>query len=174
MADFASLAWLHTIIGREGEIISWWQMSARAVLVFVVGVALVRVADKRAFGKWGAFDIIFSVIIGSSLSRALTGSAPFIPTLCACIALVMLHTLLARAAVRIDAVGPLAKGRPTQLVCDGVCDERAMRKHGIGTGDLMAALRCAGLDDLKKVRAMFLERNGAISVIRADRSDGDG
>lgn len=42
---------LHQWIGREGEAISWWQMSLRGCLVFILGVAIVRIAATRAFGK---------------------------------------------------------------------------------------------------------------------------
>ena len=89
---------LHAFIGTEGQDIGWLQMSLRATLIFVLGVLIVRFAATRAFGKWSALDIILAVIVGSNLSRALTGSAPFLPTLIATVLLVVLHGLLAMAA----------------------------------------------------------------------------
>jgi uncharacterized membrane protein YcaP (DUF421 family) len=62
-------------------------------------------------------------------------------------------------------LGDLLKGRPTQLVADGQTDWRAMRRHGVGRGDLDQALRQAGQMDLNAVQAVFLERNGDLSVI---------
>lgn len=91
---------LHSIIGDQGDEISALQMSLRAVLIFVLGVLIVRFAATRAFGKWSPLDIIFAVIVGSNLSRALTGSAPFVPTLTATVILVALHGLLAMGAAR--------------------------------------------------------------------------
>ncbi|MGH8291183.1 MAG: hypothetical protein ACREV7_19635 [Steroidobacteraceae bacterium] len=35
-----------------------------------------RLAGRRTFARWSALDMIVSIIMGSSLSRALTGAAP--------------------------------------------------------------------------------------------------
>lgn len=158
---------LYEILGRDGEALTWWQMSARAAVVLLFGVFLVRAASKRAFGKWDALDIIVSIVIGSNLSRALTGNAPLLPTLAACVTLILLHALLAHAAVLIRPLGPLLKGTASRLVTDGKIDERTMRRHGIGRGDLEEALRCNGVDDLAQVRSAWIERNGSISVVKA-------
>jgi uncharacterized membrane protein YcaP (DUF421 family) len=159
------LSVLHGVIGREGEAMLWWQMGARGVLIFLFGLLLVRLAGKRVFGKWGAFDIILSVIIGSNLSRALTGNAPFVETLAATAALVALHRALAAVAARVNWLGPMIKGRPARLIEAGVVDQAAMIRHGLGEHDLEAALRCAGVEDPRSVSGAWLERNGQISVV---------
>ncbi len=156
---------LHLLVGSSDGPITTVQMTARALIIFLIGIGLVRVAATRAFGKWTSFDIIFAVIIGSNLSRALTGSAPFIPTLVATMALVALHALLARAAIRWPWLSALTKGSSTVLVRDGVVDEKALRRKGLGEGDLRMALRSAGHADLSTVRRVVLERNGDINVV---------
>ena len=156
----------YDLIGQDGGDIAWWQMSARAVLIFFFGLVLVRVAGKRVFGKWTALDIVVSIIIGSNLSRALTGAAPFVETVMATTVLVVLHSALIMAGVRWPALGHLMKGRGVRLIEDGRPDHQAMRKHGIGEHDLEEALHGAGLDDPAGVRAAYLERNGDISVLK--------
>ena len=157
---------LHDILGRDGEALTWLQTSARAVLVFLFGVFLVRIASKRAFGKWDALDIIVSIVIGSNLSRALTGNSPFVPTLAGSLVLILLHAALAHAAVLMRPLGPLLKGTASRLITDGKVDDAALRRHGIGPHDLEEALRSSGVDDVTKVRAAYLERNGSISVLK--------
>ena len=156
----------YDLIGQDGGDIAWQQMSARAVLIFFFGLVLVRVAGKRVFGKWTALDIVVSIIIGSNLSRALTGAAPFVETIIATTVLVLLHSALIMAGVRWPALGHLMKGRGVRLIEDGRPDHHAMRKHGIGEHDLEEALRGCGLDELGEVRAAYLERNGDISVLK--------
>jgi len=160
--------WLHALIGSEDGTINWWQMTIRGALIFTVGVLAARVAATRAFGKWSPLDIIFAVIIGSNLGRAMTGSAPFVPTIVATLALVALHTTLARAAVRWSWLSFLVKGGSVRLVKDGERDEDAMRLAGIGDGDLNMALRVHGHTDLEEIRDAYLERNGDITLIRRD------
>ena len=156
----------YDLIGQDGGDITWWQMSIRAGLVFVFGLVLVRAAGKRVFGKWTAIDIVLSIVIGSNLSRTLTGAAPFVETLIATCVLVGLHSLLIAAGVRWPALGHLLKGRGVRLISDGEVDHRALRRHGIGEHDLEEALREAGTDDVSAVREAYLERNGDISVLK--------
>ena len=156
----------YDLIGQDQADLAWWQMSARAVIIFFFGLVLVRAAGKRVFGKWTALDIVVSIVIGSNLSRALTGNSPFVETMIATVVLVAVHSLLIAAGVRIPALGHLLKGRGVRLIEDGEPDLRAMRKHGIGENDLEEALRDAGLEDASGVRVAYLERNGDISVVK--------
>ncbi len=141
-------------------------MSVRALVVFFYGLALVRIAGKRVFGRWGAIDILLSIIIGSNLSRALTGSAPLVETLVATTVLVLVHDLLTRLALLVPALGPLFKGQPGKIGQDGRFDPKALRRHGIGGHDVEEALREAGLKNESAVDEAWIERNGDISILK--------
>lgn len=155
----------HDIVGRKGEDISSLQMTARAVLVFVYGVIVLRLAGTRIFGKSAPLDIIMSVIIGSNLSRTLTGNAPVLPVFASTAALLALHWLMAIAARHNRPFATLVKGKALVLVRDGVIDEAAMDKEEIGRRDLDMALRDAGLEDIEDVHRAVLERDGGISIL---------
>ncbi len=148
---------------------SWWQTSLRALVVFGCGLLLVRIAGKRAFGKWAALDIVLAVIIGSNLSRTITGGAPFWPTIFATLAIVGLHAALSFGAVMWPDLGDWVKGRPARLIQNGKIDHRQLKRHGIGIRDLQQALRLAGSTDPHDVASAHLERNGEISVVAAPR-----
>ena len=155
---------LHAFIGTQGQDIGWLQMSLRATLIFVLGVLIVRFAATRAFGKWSALDIILAVIVGSNLSRALTGSAPFLPTLIATVLLVVLHGLLAMAAARWSWLSTLTKGASIPLVRDGQMDEPAMRRQRITSDEIEAAIRQSGGRSVDDAEAVFLETDGSLAV----------
>ena len=159
---------LKYLIGPNSPDISWWQMSVRAVIVLAYGILFVRVAGKRTFGKLTAFDIVLAVLIGSNLSRALTGNAPFWPTLAATTVLGLLHYLLGRLSIHNRWLGAIIKGQPRQIISDGVLDEREMKKGELSHGDLQEALRLHGLEKIDGIKAAYLERNGSISVIKQD------
>jgi hypothetical protein len=48
---------------------------ARAVIIYIAAVAIMRIGDRRFFGHNAAFDVIFGVIIGSVFARGINGTA---------------------------------------------------------------------------------------------------
>jgi uncharacterized membrane protein YcaP (DUF421 family) len=159
------LALTERLGGIKGEL-TWWQMSIRGLVVFAYGLLLVRFPGQRIFGKSTAFDIVLAVLVGSNLSRALTGNAPFAATLAATTAIVLVHWLVAHLATRSRTVSWLVKGAVVCLVSGGRVDRRRMRRHGLTEGDLEEAMREAGVDSLARVEAAYLERNGKVSIVR--------
>jgi len=53
-----------------------------------------------------------------------------------------------------------------QIICDGKLDDTAMKKGELSHGDLEEALRLHGRAGIEGIKAAYLERNGAISVIK--------
>ncbi len=157
--------WLHHLIGSKPHQITWWQMTVRGVLIFLFAILLVRIG-KRAFERSAPIDIILSVLIGSNLSRAFTANASFLPTLIATGAIVALYWISIHAAVYSQRISLLVKGRHDQLVRHGALDRVTMARHGIAEDDLREAMRISGIHDLREVEAAYLERNGAISLLR--------
>ncbi len=154
---------LDDLFGSTGHV-TWAQECARAALIFFYGLALVRIAGRRVFGKWAALDIIVSIIIGSNLSRALTGSAALWGTLAATTLLMLLHWVLAHAAARSPRLSRLLEGRSIRLGERGHMDDRTLIRHAVSEADLGEALRGAGLDDASGARLVVLEPSGKIGV----------
>src|SRR5690242_1308311 len=125
--------------------IEWWQELPRAVVVFVFGLILLRLSGRRAFARWSALDIIVSIIMGSSLSRALTGSAPLGGTMLAMILLAFMHWLLARLTTRSSRFAQFVEGGAVILGRSGTAFESDLRRHNISATDLQEALRKEGV-----------------------------
>jgi uncharacterized membrane protein YcaP (DUF421 family) len=155
---------VHGLIGSKGDI-AWWQMSIRAVLIFVFGLVLIRLFGRRAFGKQTPLDIILAIVVGSNLSRALTANAPFLPTLAATVAIVLLFWLSSNLSARWRSFSRLVKGDPIWLIRDGEPDGKKMKRAGISEGDIAEAARESGLAGLGGVDEAVLERSGKISTI---------
>ena len=157
---------IHQLIGADATSITWWQMTLRGVLIFLYTLFLVRIADRRVFGKQTSFDIVLGVILGSIMSRALTGNARFFPTLAAATTLVALHWLLAAATTRHRWFGYLIKGNPILLLKDGELQSDAMKHANLTENDLLEALRSnGGTTDPAEVKEAHLERSGDVSVV---------
>lgn len=157
---------MHSIFGQSSDVVTWSQMIARALLMGVYAVILYRLAPRRVFGRNSVIDIAFVVMIGSALSRAMTGSAPLLPTMAATATLVALIYVIAWIAPRSPRFAHLVKGSPILLFENGEVDDRVLRHNLLGRGDLEVALRSKGISNPTLVKAAYLERNGEISVIR--------
>jgi uncharacterized membrane protein YcaP (DUF421 family) len=153
------------VFGTKDHIV-WWQECARAAVVLAYGLALVRLGGQRIFGKMSALDIIVSIIVGSNLSRALTGGAPLLATLAATTLLTGLHWVLAQAAARSARLSWLLEGRAIRLGAGGGVDADSLVRHGISRCDLEEALRVAGVQHVAQTTLVMLEPSGRITVVK--------
>jgi uncharacterized membrane protein YcaP (DUF421 family) len=154
-------------IGLESKDIGVLQMSLRAAVVFVVALVIVRLGKKRFLGRATAFDVILGIMLGSIVSRAVTGNAPFLPALAATAVLMAMHWLFSAIAVRWHGFGSLVKGHATVIVEEGRVQASAMRGAHMTEHDLWEDLRGKGVSRLDDVADARLERSGQMSVVKA-------
>ena len=158
--------WVHGLVAADPSHIAWWQMCVRAAIVFFAGLVLIRLVGARTFARGSPLDIVVSVILGSNLSRAITGSASLGPTLLASAAIVGLHALLITGSLRLHPLAMLLKGKPAILLEDGETRPHTLVREGISRGDFEEVLRDAGVTDPSEVRLAVRERSGKVSVIK--------
>jgi uncharacterized membrane protein YcaP (DUF421 family) len=161
-----------TVLGPDGDPIALTalQMLARAVLIYLFGLAILRAAGHRVLGRYAAIDILTGIVLGSVLSRAVNGTAPFGLTLLASAGIVAAHWALTAAACRWPGLSALVKGRPALLIRDGRLVPGTLPRHHLGAHDLEEALRLSGhASSPDGVAEAWLERNGRISVVGSER-----
>ncbi|USQ95250.1 hypothetical protein [Caulobacter sp. RL271] len=88
-----------TLIGPDTGEATALQLCARAVILFVFGVVCIRIPGRRTFSQITPLDIVVALIVGSNISRAMTGKAPFFGGLAATLVVIVLHRLLAMATL---------------------------------------------------------------------------
>jgi uncharacterized membrane protein YcaP (DUF421 family) len=145
------------------------QECARAVLIFFYGLLMLRLSGRRTFAQMSAIDLVICIIVGSALSRAMTGKIPLWGTLAAVAVLVGLHLLLALGVARHKLLARWIEGRPILLASDGRIDDPARLRCKISMNDLDESLREEGFDGLEaigEVKKLVLEPSGKISVVR--------
>lgn len=142
------------------------QMSVRALVVFILATLMIRIGDKRFMGKSTALDVMLGIVFGSVVSRAITGNAPFFPTLAAGLVLVLAHWGMGAIAFRSNGFGKVVKGSNRTLVIDGQIQWDEMKSGHISEDDLREAIRQSGHPpDVRRVKSAHLERDGGISVL---------
>lgn len=153
--------------GREIDaVIPVWQLVLRTIFVYATALFLIRVAKRRFMGGFTTFDILLGFVVGSILSRAITGAIRFIDMVVVVSVLIILHWILATITFYFDRTSELVKNSERELVKDGKIQEEAMRRSKIGKNDLLEALRKEGnVEKPEDVQSAYLERDGNITVI---------
>jgi uncharacterized membrane protein YcaP (DUF421 family) len=145
-----------------------YQVAARALVVYLVGVLLVRYGKSRMLTRTTTLDVLIGILLGSLLSRGVTGNASLSGTIMAAFAIVAAHFVLTWLTWHWHWLGNIVKGRARLIVKDGQMLTEVMKKSHISEHDLMTNMRQHGLDDLEQIREAYKERNGEISILKCN------
>ncbi len=152
-------------MNEVNPVMSTWQMIPRTIVVYVVALLIIRIGKRRFLGGFTTFDILLGFVVGSVMSRAITGAITMFNMFFVVVTLVGIHWIIAIITYYFDTEGAI-KNSERQLIKDGEIDEDAMRKSKIGENDLLQAMREKGnVEELDKVKSAYLERDGSITVI---------
>jgi uncharacterized membrane protein YcaP (DUF421 family) len=157
------------LLGPDGKAteLTLLQIALRGFVIFIAGLAIVRIGDRRSLAEKTAFDAIFIVLVGSMLSRAINGTAPFFTTIGAGIALMIIHRAFAFGAFKSHWFGKLIKGQPVILVRNGEINWKEMKRSLVSQHDFEEDLRLdAKTEDVSTIQVARLERSGDISFIK--------
>jgi uncharacterized membrane protein YcaP (DUF421 family) len=158
--------WLDHILGLGSDELEWYQMICRAILVYLVALTYLRVAGMRSISNSSAFDVVITITMGGILSRAITGHYPFFPIIGTALVMALFHRLIAFLSFKSRAARKLVEGSPVLLFREGFFMEKNLSLHSIHRTDLDRTLREQGVDDYTKVKSIWYEVDGKISVVR--------
>ncbi len=115
------------------------------------------------------FEFVIVFLIGGVIILSTVGNDRSI-TNCATaiITIGLMHRLVAWAKSRSPKIGAVIDGTPLVLVKDGLWQPEVMAGMKLSTEDVMAAARTKGVKSIFDVQYAILERNGAISIIKAE------
>lgn len=156
------------LIGVEQKIaeLSIIQIITRTIIVYGTALLLIRLGKRRFLGGYTAFDILMGFVIGSILSRTITGRENFLSAFVVILTLMAIHYVISYITFYTDRASSLIKNDERQLIKDGEIIEDALEKSKLGKNDLMEAVRKKGnVEAPEDVQAAYLERDGSISVI---------
>jgi len=156
------------------------ELMLRGSLMYWFLLLIFRFVLRRDPGSLGVADILFVVIVADAAQNGMAGSYQTVAEGFVLVGtLVFWNYALDWAAFRWPLVHKLTEPAPLQLVKDGQMLMRNLRKEFLTQEDVQAQLRQAGVDDVGRVRAAYLEGDGKLSVLtmdadrqRADGSDG--
>jgi uncharacterized membrane protein YcaP (DUF421 family) len=157
---------MEDLLGLEVKDLEWYQMALRAMLVFFVALIFIRLAGMRSFGNRSAFDVVLNITIGAILGRAIAGHYPFFTCLLAAAVLALCHRLTAFLTTGSAGLRKLIEGESIRLFHGEKSDHKKLKQHSISAEDINRTLREENIDDLKKVKEIWYETDGKISIVK--------
>jgi uncharacterized membrane protein YcaP (DUF421 family) len=157
-----------TVLGlsAKAQDLSLAQICVRALIVYLALLVAVRFGKKRFLGSATAFDVILTILVGSTAARAIAGNVPFFGTLAAVFVLIALHWIISLMSRDWPTFSALVKGHTTLLIKNGQVDRQAMKDAHMSDDDLDQDLREKGVNHPSSVEEARLERSGKLSVVK--------
>jgi uncharacterized membrane protein YcaP (DUF421 family) len=138
----------------------------RGTVMFWFLFLIFRFVLRRDAGSIGITDFLYVVILGDAAQNAMIGQADSVPDGMVLIAtLVAWNVALDMASYRFPLIERFIVAKRLRLVHNGKVLRRNLRREFITMEELLSKLHEQGHEDLDKVKAMYLEPDGEISVI---------
>ncbi len=132
----------------------------------------VRVLKRRPGAQMTLFEFVIVFLIGGVIILATVGNDRSVTNcVTAILAVGLMHRLVAWLKSLSPKVGAVIDGTPVVLLKKGVWQDQVMRDVRLDREDVMASARTKGVKSIFGVKYAILERNGAISIIKADQDE---
>lgn len=150
-----------------------WESIFRVVITSILAyasiVVLLRISGKRTLSKMNAFDLVVTVALGSLLATSiLTKDVALIDGVIGFAMLIFLQLVVTWLSVRSKWFSRMIKAKPVLLVYNGNYHEKDMKRERVTKEEILAALRKEGVPSLEEVRAVVLETDSSLTVIKME------
>ena len=132
----------------------------------------VRVLSRRPGAQLTLFEFVIVFLIGGIIILATVGDDRSI-TNCATaiLAVGLMHRFVAWIKFHNPRLGAVVDGTPLVLLKNGEWQTEVMKGMRLDPQDVMAAARTKNITSIHQVKYAILERNGAISIIKAEEEE---
>jgi uncharacterized membrane protein YcaP (DUF421 family) len=143
----------------------WWEFIARALVVYIFLLVILRVTGKRQVGQLAPFDLVLLLVLSNALQNAMNGGDNSVTGgVISAVTLIGLNWAIGYATFRNKKTARFVEGRPQVIVHNGQVYRDIMEHERLTQDELDAAIRLAGCASIHDVHFAILENNGQISV----------
>ncbi|RJF99105.1 DUF421 domain-containing protein [Noviherbaspirillum saxi] len=143
------------------------ELIVRGTTMYWFLFVMFRFVVRRDVGAIGIADVLILVIVADAAQNAMSGEYTSVTDGMALVTtLIGWNLLLDWACFRYPRIRRLVQPRPLALVKGGRLLRQNMRKEFITEEELWSRLRQGGVESLNDVKAVYMETDGEISVIK--------
>ena len=141
----------------------------RAVFGYCFLILMARIVGRRPGKQLTPFEFVLIFFLGGLTLTGMVGDeVSLINAIVQIITLAVTHFLLVLARSKSNRIARLLDGTPLVLLEGGRWRSETLSRMGIQDDDVMAMARDQGVNTLAGIDTATLERNGEISIIKAE------
>lgn len=145
--------------------VSPWELLARAALIYIALLLMVRLSGKRTVGQFTPFDLLVVMLLSEAVSNGLSGGDDSVTGAWILAgALIVMNGLIAFVGSRWKRFERLVEGSPVLIGREGRWFPEVLKRHRLSARDVEQALREADCT-LADLKIAILESDGRISIV---------
>ncbi|HSD07991.1 DUF421 domain-containing protein [Flavobacterium sp.] len=153
-----------------------WQSIGYVAMTTVIGFItlflFVRISGKRTLAKLNAFDFVVTIALGSTLSYMMLALVPLIEGVVVLFLIIIMQYVFALSARSSVKMEKFINTVPQIVFYNGKFQEKVLSSETITKDEVYAAIRNAGIDQMDEVKAVVMELNGTMTVIKKSGENG--
>lgn len=143
-----------------------FELIVRGTVLYLVILLFMRFMPRRTGGELAMMDLVFVLLITNAAANALGDYSAITDGVVLVATIMVWNYLLNFLSFHFPFIERLVSAPPLCVVRNGKLIRRNMRREFLTEDELMDHLRQQGVDDIKNVRAAYVESEGDITVIK--------
>ena len=146
------------------------EMVFRALAIYIILLAVFKIAGRRALLQMTSFDLILLLIISEATQQALLGNDFSVTgATITIVTLVVVDMIFGLIKKKWSGAESALDGTPVILMVHGMPLTEKMKKMDISLDDILVSARQnQGITEAARIKYAILERTGHISIIPDD------
>jgi uncharacterized membrane protein YcaP (DUF421 family) len=141
------------------------ELIARGTVLYFALLVFMRLMPRRTGGELAVMDLVFLLLIAEAAAHALGDYTAVADGVILIATLMGWNYLLNLLSFHVPFIERLVSAPPLQVVRDGQLLRRNMRREFLTEEELMNHLRQQGVEEIKHVKAAYVESEGKFTVI---------
>lgn len=141
------------------------ELVARGSALYFGILVLMRLMPRRMGGEMATMDLVFVVLIANAAAQSMGNYASIADGLLVIATLMGWNYAMNALSYHVRIIERLTSSPPLLVVRDGRLLRRNMRREFLTEEELMGHLREQGIEDVKDVKAAYVEGEGHLSVV---------
>lgn len=139
---------------------------ARAILLYLIIVLVMRIMGKRQIGELQPYDLVLAILLAELAAVPMQDKdIPLANGLISILALMLAQVGLSVASLKSERARGIICGTPSTLISNGKIVEKELRRLRYNINDLLEQLRSKNCPNIADVEFAILETSGDLSVI---------